>query len=221
MIEIGSCHIHPTAAARNLGAMFDEGMTLQTQVTSICKSAYHQLHNISVARKSLTKEATTTAIQAFVTSKLDSHNALLYGLPKKLTFRIQRIQNAAARLVTGTKRREHITPILKELHWLPVRARVDYKLLLLVYKALTGVAPKYLQDLLQIYVPSRQLRSSNNGPLLKERSLVNLKSAGERSFEWVAPKLWNKLPYALRTAQTVNIFKRGLKTFLFKREYDI
>jgi hypothetical protein len=114
---------------------------MKSHVKSVCKSAYFELHNINTIRKSLSKEATATAIHAFVTTRLDHCNALLYGLPKVTISKVQHVQNSAARSLVGAKRRDHITPILMDLHWLPVTKRVDYKILVLVYKALSGNGP--------------------------------------------------------------------------------
>ena len=101
---------------------------------------------------------------AFISSKLDFCNALLYGLPQSVVDRLQYVQNYAARLVTRTQSSEHITPVLCRLHWppVPVRQRITCKILLLTHKALNGMAPKYIANLLQPYTPTRQLRSSKN-----------------------------------------------------------
>ena len=99
--------------------------------------------------------------QSFITCHLDRCNSLLYGLPDTLIAKLQRIQNSAARLVTRTRGHDHITPVLYNLHWLPVKYRIIYKILLLTYKCLHGLAPDYLADLIQEYKPSRNLRSSS------------------------------------------------------------
>jgi hypothetical protein len=100
-------------------------------------------------------EATQTMIHAFVTTKLYFMNALLTGLPKNLIQKLQKIKNIAAQIVTKSKSREHITPILKELHWLPIEQRIEFKILVVTYKALKGLAPQYITGLLTPYTPSR------------------------------------------------------------------
>ena len=102
---------------------------------------------------------------AFVSSRLDYCNALLTGLPKITIGKLQLIQNSAAQLLNGTKRREHITPVLAALHWLPVTYRIDFKVLLLIYKALNEQGPEYIANSLVTYAPSRALRSSTAGLL--------------------------------------------------------
>ena len=98
---------------------------------------------------------------AFVTSRLDYCNALYVGMDQASIKRLQLVQNAAARLLTGHKKRDHITPILASLHWLPIRFRIDFKILLFVFKALNGLAPAYIAELLQCYTPARALRSAD------------------------------------------------------------
>jgi len=96
--------------------------------------------------RSLTAEAAKTLVQAFISCRLDYCNSLLYGVTDNVMRRVQSLQNAAARLITGARRRDHITPVLCQLHWLPVRQRVEFKLACLVRQALCGQMPIYLAD---------------------------------------------------------------------------
>ena len=139
---------------------------------------------------------------------------LLYGLPDTVIGKLQLIQNAAARLVTRTKPREHISPILQELHWLPIRKRIAYKIALLTYKALNNLAPLYIIDLVQPYSSTRTLRSSSQFMLRYPR--ISRSSYGQRSFTSAAPRVWNNLPVYVRGASSLMMFKSRLKTFLFK-----
>ena len=117
------------------------------------------------------------------------------------------------------KIREHITPYLKQLHWLPVRSRLQYKLLLLVHKALNGLAPPYIKELLKLYVPARNLRSSS-GNLLKLPSTKTV-TYGERQFSYGATELWNNLPSSFRTMNSLPLFKKTLKTYFFVKAFYI
>ena len=141
----------------------------------------------------------------------------LYGIPQAEIKKLQAIQNCAARLVTRTKKYDHITPILKRLHWLPVKWRLQYKVLLLTYKALNGKAPSYISELLTAYSPKEGLRSSEQKLLAIPRT--KLKTYGPRSFSVAAPSLWNSLPLSLRDPMSLDSFKVKLKTHLMQLAY--
>ena len=125
-------------------------------------------------------------------------HTVLTGLPQKSIKQLQLIQNAAARVLTRTKRSEHITPVLKSLHWLPVSYIIDFKVLLLVYKSLNGLGPEYMNDILVEYKPSRALRSTDSGQIVEPR--VQTKH-GEAAFSRYAAQNWNKLPAELNQPQ--------------------
>ena len=120
-------------------------------------------------------------------------------------------------LISLSWKHDHISPVLMELHWLSVEQRVKFNILLLTYKVVNGMAPVYLQDLLDFYRPCRSLRSGNM-PLLNTQS-YNLKSYGFRAFFYTFPQLWNALPRELRVCDSVGSFKKALKTFPFKKAY--
>ena len=122
------------------------------------------------------------------------------------------IQNAAARLLTRTKRKDHITPILKSLHWLPVIYRIDFKVLLLVFKSLNGQGPLYIAEMFETYSPSRSLRSA--GKLQLVQSSARTKQ-GEAACRCYAVRLWNRLPIDIKTSPTISIFKSRLKNKFF------
>ena len=158
-------------------------------------------------------------MNAFVTSRLDSCNSLLIGLPRKDIQRLQHIQNSAARLVTLSKRYDHITPVLHDLHWLPIAQRIEFKVLLTTFKILMDLAPTYLAELVNTYVPSRTLRSSSQN--LLQVPAPRTKTYGQRAFSTMAPMLWNALPINIRKATSVPQFKNLLKKHLFRVAYDL
>eukprot|EP00914_Ancora_sagittata_P027125 GHVO01053152.1.p1 GENE.GHVO01053152.1~~GHVO01053152.1.p1 ORF type:complete len:211 (-),score=15.80 GHVO01053152.1:333-965(-) len=145
-LHVGGAGIQPSARARNLGVLFNQHATMETQISSVCRSAYLQLRCLRRIQKYIDNDALESLVHAFITSKIDYCNSLYIGTPKHQLQRLQRIQNCAARLLVGAERYEHITPILKYLHWLPVDQRVIFKILLLVFKAANNIGPVYLRE---------------------------------------------------------------------------
>ena len=203
---------------KNLGVIIDSELNFNTHINHVTKIAFFHLRNIARIRAYLSLDDAKTLIHAFVFSRLDYCNALFSGLPKKTTDRLQLVQNAAARVLTKTKMREHITPVLASLHWLPVVFRIEFKILLLVYKALNGLAPSYLYDCLPRYVPNRPLRSSSAD--LIQVPKVTCRKHGEAAFCFYGPTAWNKLPLYLRQAASVDSFKAQLKTYFFTLAFN-
>jgi hypothetical protein len=217
-VNVGSLNISPSKNVRNLGAVFDSNLTMEGHVNHVCKSAYFHLKNISQIRKFLTKDASVSVVHAFVTSRLDYCNSLLYGIPANLLTKLQAVQNQAARTVSLTRKRDHITPVLYELHWLPVKYRIMYKILLLVYKAIHNIAPQYICAILSEYCPNRaDMRSADQFLLTVPRS--NMVRAGDRCFTVAAPKLWNNLPISIRCLPSLELFKSSLKTHLYSEAF--
>jgi hypothetical protein len=215
-LRVGDTSIAPSASARNLGVIFDAEMNLQGHIRKVCQVSYMHLRNIASIRPALTDKAAECLIHAFITSRLDCCNSLLAGLPNTTLHKLQSIQNAAARLLTGTGKYEHITPVLCQLHWLPISFRIQYKVLLLVYKTLHGLAPQYLQDLLRYRSARPGLRSA--GTLL-DVPRTRTVTYGDRAFSSIGPTWWNSLPSGLKTASSLNSFKNNLKTYLFSEAY--
>ena len=150
-------------------------------------------------------------------SRFDYCNSSLYGVSSGQLQRLQRIQNHAARLVLRKRKSDHITPLLKELHWLPVESRIKFKVATLAYRHFDGTLPPYLSARLSIYHPGRELRSSSEKlPVVPEKGL---KSAGGRTFAFAAPSIWNTLPNSLRNLPTLAQFKCHLKTYLFGKDF--
>jgi hypothetical protein len=158
-VSVGDQLVFPSMTVKDIGPMLDSALTMESQINSVIKSCYNQIRNISRIRYYLTEEATKTLMHALVTSRLDNMNALLYNLPDFQIQKLQKIQNHAARIVKKSKKHDHITPLLFDLHWLPVKFRIDYKILLLVFKCLHGEGPEYLASLLEHYQQPIALRS--------------------------------------------------------------
>ena len=215
-VKVGGSDVTSSKSARNIGAYMDSALNLKLQITNTIKSCYAQIHSISKIRKYLTIDATKTIVHALITSRLDNLNSLLHKLPAYELDRLQKVQNNSARLIHRQPRENNITPTLKELHWLPIPSRIEYKILLLTYKSLNNLAPSYLSSLIQPYVPPRPLRSASK-KLLCEHS--SAKKYGERAFKNSTSTLWKRLPLDIKTSESVNIFKNKLKTHLFRIAY--
>lgn len=218
-IQLCDHAISSSPAVRNLGVMFDATCSMDQHVTNICKAAHWQIYRIGQIRKFLDIPTTKTLVNSLVTSRLDYCNSLLSRISQQNMQRLQRIQNTCARLVMRIPKHDHITEVLRDLHWLPVEKRIEFKVLLLTYKSLHGYAPQYLRDLLTPYEPGRSLRSENT--YLLDTPNTRLKTFGDRAFSKYAPELWNALPLIFRTLPSVDSFKKHLKTHLFHSVYKV
>ena len=167
--------------------------TMSSHVSHLVQVAFLKLRELSYFRRCLTNESAKTAVHVYVTSRLEYCNSLLFGLPQELTMKMQSVMNAAGRLVTKIRKFDHITPVLRDLHWLLVSYRCQFKILLLVFKCIHKLAPSYLCKRI-ILKPKRGLRSDNKSvldiPLIK----LELKTYSDRSFSVARPTLWNILP---------------------------
>ena len=214
-ITVGDTTRIPSLNVRVLGVVFDSSLSMTSHISTICRTGYLHLHNISHIRH-LTIEATKALVHAFVTSRLDYGNALLIALPHDQINKLQRIQNMAARVIMFTLRRDHITPVLKDLHWLPVKCRIEYKILLHVYRCLNGTAPLYLANLLKRQSPGHTCSSEQH---LLDIAFTKLASFGDWSFRVVGPRLWNALLIDIKCCRTLSAFRNALKTHIFKAHY--
>ena len=211
-LQICESLIESVKSARNLEIIVQNNLKMDIFVNSIYRSSSFALYRIQQIRKFLDQKSTEMLVHAFITCRLDQCNSLLYGLPQSQITKLQRIQNSAARLVTLSRKYGHATPILHELHWIPVKYRIMYKILLLVYKCLHDSAPIYLQELIKTYKPTRNLRSSTRSRLTCSSTSTQY---GRRSFSVAASELWNSLPLHVKNSKTIVQFKSSLKTYLF------
>ena len=216
-VNIGDCTIAVSPVIKDLGVQFDTHMKMYDHIQSTCKKAYLQIHLIGKIRKYITEATTKNLVQVNVISLLDYCNCLLTGLPSYLISKLQRVQNSAARLIKQTGRFNHITPVLRDLHWLPIEFRIDYKIILITFKVLKNIAPPYLKELVRPYVPNRPLRSMNENKL--SPGTFRCKAYGGRAFSVRSPQLWNSLPTRLRRTESLKDFKRSLKTHLFRKAF--
>ncbi len=205
--------VDSSSSVRNLGVLFDSNLSFDSHVSSIYKTAFFHHKNISKLRPMLSMSNAEMLIHVFMTSRLDYCNALLGGCSARLNYRWFKMQQLELFLEPGSM----TTLVLSTLHWLPIKHRIYFKILLITYKALNGLALQYLSELLSYYSPPRPLHCQNSGHLIIPRILKS--TAGGRSLSYLAPKLWNNLPNTVREADTLCQFKSRLKTHLFNLVY--
>ena len=154
-INVGGHQITPKEdPPRNLGVLFDSTCSLDAHVSKICKCINYNLYSVGKIRRYIDKPTAEKIINASVTSRLDYCNSLLYGAKSDLVKKLQCCQNNAARIIMQRRKYDRVTPILKDLHWLPVQQRIYFKILLITYKALNGKAPEYVRSMLSNYIPT-------------------------------------------------------------------
>ena len=219
-VKVGSANIVPTSHAKNLGAWFDSNLSTSVHITNACSALFFHLYNIRKISKYLSRECKKTLIHALVRGRLDYCNSLLYGSPAYLVKKMHRAQNSAARLIFQVSKFNHVTPLLSTLQWLPVKYRIIFKLLIITYKAIHGLAPSYLCSLLSVKKNYRYNSRSSSGLLINLCNVKSLVTLGDRSFQCAAPKLWNCLPIEISNCPTLDSFKKSLKTYLFKGAFE-
>ena len=216
-MRVGQTDIPFARSARNLGVIFDNELSMEEQVNKVCQCAYFELRKISSIRKYLTTDATKTLVTSLVLSRLDFCNSLLAGLAQKHLCKLQRVMNCAARLIFKASKRQHVSPLLSDLHWLSIENRIKYKISTVCFNIISGSAPPYLSELVQLYTPSRNLRSSSDSRIFRV-PIRHMKTQGQRAFSYYGPVVWNTLPFHIRHAQTLASFKSLLKTYLFSQQ---
>lgn len=220
-IKIGNDVVKPVRSLRNLGVIMDENMRMDRHIGKICKTAYYHLRNIRRIRPFLSKDAASTIVHAFVANQLDYCNALLYGLPKYLIDKLQHVQNTAVRVLLELRKYDHITPSLQQLHWLPVCQRITFKICLLVFKALHGLAPGYIKNCLEVHQMTRYKTRSTTRAIRLKTPRIKCLTFGGRALQSSGPKLWNNLPENLKLLTDYHQFKCQLKTHLFRIYFNI
>ena len=225
--------LSPVPSARNLGVIFDSNLSFSEHISAISKSCLYHIRDLKRLRSSIDQTTARTIATALIHSMLDYRNSLLLNLPSSYTNRLQLVLNSAARAVTRTPKFQHITPILKSLHWLKINQRIQYKVLSLTYKILLSNQPSYLRSLLSIQ-NSQSTRSSSVVTLIRPSNPSRLKIT-DRSFYYTAPALWNDLPVDFRIrslpsstisttpvslfALSASQFLGKLKTYLFHHSF--
>jgi Reverse transcriptase (RNA-dependent DNA polymerase)/Endonuclease-reverse transcriptase len=200
-----------------IGLTLDKHLTFDRHVTNVCQESNFHIRALRHIRPSLDRSTANTLACSIVNTRLDYCNSLLYGMSQHNLHRLQLVQNSLARVVCQAPRRCSATALLKQLHWLPIEHRIEYKIATITHQALTQQSPSYLHALLSQHKPTRNLRSANKSLLVIPPTRT---SFGSRSFSVSGPTIWNSLPQHLREIKSHDAFKTQLKTEHFKAAFN-
>lgn len=212
---------------KSLGVKIDENLNMRQQIAQVRQSCFYTISNLGRLKNVLSVDIRLMLVKQLILSKVDYHNTLYVNLPACDIKRLQSVVNAAVRFVYSAGKRVPARPLLIQAHILPVRYRIKYKICLMTYKALHGLAPEYLSELVQLYTPSRgnlaEVQTDEVAPrrtndtLLLHQPPYNYKKSvlSKRSFSYASPECWNELPYSVRCCEKLDTFKTKLKTFYF------
>lgn len=210
----------PSEKVKNLGVTLDSDLSFSQHVSSVVRSCYCNIRDFSRIRKYLSLKQSTALANALVSSRLDYCNSLFLNITQKELMRLQRVQNIICRITLKLPFQSSITQALRSLHWLPVKSRIKFKYNVLTYKALHTGHPAYLREYLKPYASSKGTRRSDpelmylgiqsfNSRVYKNKTHIS------KAFCVAAPNLWNILPTHIRTSDSIDIFRRKLKSHLF------
>jgi hypothetical protein len=211
--------VYPVRSVRNLGIFLDADLIMRSHVARTVSRCFAVLRQLRQVRRSLPSEPFRMLISALVLTRLDYANSVLVGLPAYLVNRLQSVLNASARLFYGLRRYDHVTNALITLHWLKIPERIKFKLAVLVHRSLHGAAPDYIGPLQRVAdLPGRRaLRSASTNQLFVPSTRLTV---GARSFRVAGPSVWNSLPADLTSTDSLPVFRRRLKTYLFEQSYN-
>ena len=218
-VTVGASVIKPAAVLRDLGVLFDQELSMIQHIARVTSSCFYQLRRLRQIRRPVGKELVAQLVHSFVLSRIDYGNSVLAGLPKSTIMPLQRVQNAAARLILDLRMSDHVTPALKQLHWLPVDRRVEFKLCTMMHSIHTGQCPTYSADMVRAVAANQTrsgLRSANTARYQEPRCRTEI---GKRAFSYAGPHAWNTLPSSLHNITDSKQFRKQLKTLYFTRAF--
>ena len=206
----------PLDTVRNLGVVFDSDFNFRQHISQVCKSCFYHIRDLRRIRRHISISAAKTISTALISSRLDYCNSLLNNIAKRDLAKLQRVQHCLARVVLRAPRISASLPLLKQLYWLPVSYRINFKLSTLTYRALSIQQSPYLASLLHLSNIPRQLRSSISQQLIVPKTKLNL---CKRAFSVAAPRVWNELPVTLKTSETIAIFRKNSRHIYSKLHF--
>ena len=210
----GNTQLVPYESAKNLGVVLDSLLSFRSHTDSIVKTCNFHIRNLYMIKDFVNRKNLVTLVHSLIISKVDYCNSLFIGFPNVILKKVQSVLNRAARVPT--------TSSLTELHWLPLKARIEFKICHITFKALKFNQPSYIRELLSFssHKSTLGLRSADDPYRLHEPRAIGARGFANRSFSYIAPRLYNKLPIAIKLIDSLNTFKSHLKAFLFSRAYD-
>ena len=222
-VDFGDIRLVPHDSAKNLGVVLDSTLSFRAHVDSIVKACNFHIRNLHMIKDFINRKNLVTLVHSLIISKVDYCNSLFLGLPNITLRKVQSILNRAARLIFNLPPRVPTTSSHIELHWLPVKARIEFKVCLITFKALKFERPSYIRGLLTFssHESTLDLRSADDPYHLLEPRAIGERGFANRSFSYIAPRLYNKLPVSVKQANSLDTFKSHLKAFLFSRAYDL
>ena len=224
LINLGKHAFEPAKKAKNLGFLFDHQLNLNDQINAVSQVCFLNLRNLRRIAARLTHELKVQLVHSNVLSIVDYCNAAYSGLTEQNIRKLQKILNSAVRFIYklyGKEKQQHIMPYLKKLHFLPIKHRIKFKVALLVFKCLNNMAPTYLCDMIELRdIRRRSVRLDNDFYVVKVPKPPNF-SRTYAAFSFNGPKIWNELPYRIRSMSDIVDFKRELKTYYFGLAFDV
>ena len=220
-ISVSGEDVELSSSLKDLGFIVDKNLTCKEQIKKTINTANHSLRNIAFIKKYLDEDSMKKLVHNLIVGRLDYCNALYYDLPACDLRKLQMVLKRSARLITGITRRERITPILIDLHWLPVKARIEFKICVLTFNAISTGKPKYFKKMLENPNVRSDVRIGHvrdHHRLYEPRYNKNI---GKRSFKNCAPRLYNRLPSEIKDAKSTVVFRKKLKTYLFEKCYNL
>ena len=221
-LTVGADAVIPVNSVRNLGIHINSDLSMRIHISKTVSSCFSALRQIRSIRRSITRPVLLTLVSSLVLTKLDYGCATLAGLPTTQLNRLQSVLNAAARLIFSIRKYDHITPLLKQLHWLRVPERITFRLATLAYRCQHGMAPHYLATQLHRKAevsPQYWLRSASTAAIESTRPPSQHKTIGDRAFCEAAANAWNSLSATVHSSESLSVFRRRLKTELFQRSF--
>ena len=180
---VGQAKVPAVMIVRNLGTWLDTNFTMSAHINETCQAAIYHLYNIKRISRYLSYDDRKSIVQAVIMSRIDYCNSLLVGVPSTQLSKLQRLQNAAACIVSNIAKYDHITPTLVNLHWFPVKYRVNFKIAMLAHKCIYGNAPEYLKDLIKLRVPPDIILDRTGRCYLRIIVHDQKKTLGDRTFK--------------------------------------